>query len=113
MPFGIPQYVHGLTSVPLCVPFIFADSKKCRFGDSTSWLPFITEIVRICHSGYFGGRGAFCAVLDSCCCVVGWAWCTAKRGGYFTFLTIIDIIRARGTISFCMCGLQRWFSNSS
>ena len=36
--FGIPQYVqcilHGLTSVLLCVPFIFADSKKCRFGSS-------------------------------------------------------------------------------
>ena len=39
VPFGIPQYVqcllHGLTSVLLCVPFIFADSKKCQFGDST------------------------------------------------------------------------------
>ena len=37
VPFGIPQYVqrvlYGLTSVllcvPLCVPFIFADSEKC------------------------------------------------------------------------------------
>ena len=33
VPFGIPQYVqcilHGRTSVLLCVPFIFADSKKC------------------------------------------------------------------------------------
>ena len=39
VPFGIPQYVqcilHGLTSVLFCVPFIFADSEKCRFGDST------------------------------------------------------------------------------
>ena len=39
VPFGIPQYVkcilHGLTSVLLCVPFIFADSEKCRFGGST------------------------------------------------------------------------------
>ena len=39
VPFGIPQNVqyilHGLTSVLLCVPFIFADSKKCRFGGST------------------------------------------------------------------------------
>ena len=39
VPFGIPQYVqcilHGLTSVLLCTPFIFADSEKCRFGDST------------------------------------------------------------------------------
>ena len=39
VPFGIPQYVqyilHGLTSVLLCVPFIFADSEKCRFDDST------------------------------------------------------------------------------
>ena len=33
VPFGIPQYVqcifHGLTSVLLCVPFVFADSEKC------------------------------------------------------------------------------------
>ena len=39
VPFGIPQYVqcilHGLTSVLLCVPLIFADSEKCRFGGST------------------------------------------------------------------------------
>ena len=51
VPFGILQYVqrilHGLTSVLLCVPFIFTDSKKCRFGSSMWWLPFIMEIVRI------------------------------------------------------------------
>ena len=39
VPFGIPQYIqcilHGLTSLLLCVPFIFADSKRCRFGGST------------------------------------------------------------------------------
>ena len=33
VPFGILQYaqciLHGLTSVLLCVPFIFADSEKC------------------------------------------------------------------------------------
>ena len=33
VPFGIPQYVqcilHELTSVLLCVSFIFADSEKC------------------------------------------------------------------------------------
>ena len=33
VPFGILQYVQcilpGLTSVLLCVPFIFADSEKC------------------------------------------------------------------------------------
>jgi len=33
VPFGIPQYVRsilqGLTSVLLCAPFIFADSKRC------------------------------------------------------------------------------------
>ena len=37
VPFGILQYVqcilHGLVRVLLCVPFMFADSKKCRFGD--------------------------------------------------------------------------------
>ena len=39
VPFGIPQYVqcilHGLTSVLLCVPFIFADRERCQFGAST------------------------------------------------------------------------------
>ena len=39
VPFSILQYVqrilHGLTSVLVCVPFIFADSEKCRFGGST------------------------------------------------------------------------------
>ena len=38
VPFGIRQYVqhilHGLTSVLLCVPFIFADSERYRFGSS-------------------------------------------------------------------------------
>jgi len=33
VPFGIPQYVQcilqGLTSILLCVQFIFADSEKC------------------------------------------------------------------------------------
>ena len=69
VPFGIPQYVqcilHGLTSVLLCVPFIFADSGRCRFGGSVRWLPFVTETVCIFHSGYFDCRGAFQAVLDS------------------------------------------------
>ena len=39
VPFGFPQYIqyilHGLASVLLFVPFIFADSEKCRFGSST------------------------------------------------------------------------------
>jgi len=37
VPFGALQYVQcilqGLTSVLLCVLFIFADSEKCQFGD--------------------------------------------------------------------------------
>ena len=49
VPFGILQYVqcilHGLTSVLLCVPFIFVDRERCRFGASTRWLPFEMEIV--------------------------------------------------------------------
>ena len=69
MPYGIPQYVqcilHGLTSVLLCVPFMYADSERCRFGGSARWFPFTTEIIRIFHSGYFDCRGAFQIVLDS------------------------------------------------
>ena len=64
MPFGILQYVecilHGLTSVLFCVPFIFADSERCRFGGSAWWLLFIMEIIHIFHSDYFD-----CRVLDS------------------------------------------------
>ena len=47
VPFGIPQYVQcilrGLTSVLLCVPFIFADSEKHKFGGCTCWLPLHNE----------------------------------------------------------------------
>ena len=36
VPFGMPQYLkcifHGLTSILLCVPFVFADSKKWRLA---------------------------------------------------------------------------------
>ena len=43
VPFGIPQYVqcilHGLTSVLLCVPFIFADSEKCQLMVARDGLP--------------------------------------------------------------------------
>ena len=110
VPFGIPQYVqcilHGLTSVLFCVPFIFVDSEKCRFGNSTRWLPFLMEIVHIFHSGCFGCRGAFQIVLDLYCCVTGWTQPTTKCNGYFTFQTIIDITGPRGTISFGMHGLQ-------
>ena len=48
VPFGIPQYaqciLHGLTSVLLCVPFIFASSKKCRFGGSRYFLDFLRSL---------------------------------------------------------------------
>jgi len=51
VPFGMPQYVqwipHELTDVLLCMPFIFADSRKCQFGGGMCWLPFTTEIVYI------------------------------------------------------------------
>ena len=43
VPFGIPQYVqcilHGLTSVLLCVPFIFADSEKCQLAIARDGFP--------------------------------------------------------------------------
>ena len=43
VPFGIPQYVqcilHGLTSVLLCVPFIFADSKSVDLAVARDGFP--------------------------------------------------------------------------
>ena len=71
VPFGIPQYVqcilHGVTSVLLCVPFIFADSENVNLVMASL---HITEIVRTFHSGYFDNRGACQTVLDSYCCVM-------------------------------------------
>ena len=43
MPFDIPQYVqcilHGLTSVLLCVPLIFADSKSVDLAVACDGFP--------------------------------------------------------------------------
>jgi len=47
------------TSVLLCVPFIFADSERCRFGSTCGGFLCLTEIVYIFHSDYFYYRGAF------------------------------------------------------
>ena len=48
VPFGIPQYIqcilHGLTYILICVPFIFADSKKCRFGGSMFFFPTVKQL---------------------------------------------------------------------
>ena len=70
VPFGILQYVqyfiHGLISILLYIPFILADSERCRFGGSTQWLPFIMQIILFfIVRSYFDYRGAFQTVLDS------------------------------------------------
>jgi len=70
VPYGIPQYVQcilqGLTSVLLCVPFIFADADWVVAHDG---FLCATEIIHIFHSGYLDYRGAFQTVLDSYCSV--------------------------------------------
>jgi len=64
VPFGIPQYVqyilHGLTSVLLCVPFIFAHHEKCRFC-GTHVMASIRNRNR--PSGYFDCRDSFKQLL--------------------------------------------------
>ena len=54
VPFGIPQCVqyilHRITSVFFCVPFIFADSKRCQFGGIRDGYLCITEIVNECST---------------------------------------------------------------
>jgi len=50
---------HGITSVLLCVLFIFTNSEKCQFGGGTWWLPFTIEIVCIFHSGYFDYKAKY------------------------------------------------------
>jgi len=56
VPFGIPQYVYcilqGLTSVLLCVPFVFADNKSVNLVDARDDFLCITRNRRIVHSGY-------------------------------------------------------------
>ena len=65
MPFGILQYVqcilHGLTSVLLCVPFIFADNESVDLVVICDDFPWVMEssIVYILDRGYFDNRGAF------------------------------------------------------
>ena len=45
---------------------------KCvNLAVACEWLPFVTEIIHIFHSGYFDCRGAFQTILDSYCCVTG------------------------------------------
>ena len=53
--------LHGLTSVFLCVPFIFADNEKYQFGGAHDDFLCITEslVVLIFHRSYFNNRGAF------------------------------------------------------
>jgi len=64
VPFGIPKYIqcilHGLINALLYVPFIFAASKKCQFGDG---FLFVTEIFLIFHTVYFDYTVAFQFVL--------------------------------------------------
>jgi len=79
VPFGIPQYTkcipHALTSVLLCVQFIFADIQltlKCVdlvVAHDGLLCMRNAEIVRIVHSGYLDYRGAFRLGLDSYSCV--------------------------------------------
>ena len=111
MPFGIQQYIqyilHGLTSVLLCVPFIFADSESVDLAIACDGFSFVMEIVCIFHSGC---RGDFQTVFNLYCCVMGRIQPTTKHNGYFTFQMTIDITGVHNTISFV---LQRCFSNSS
>ena len=68
VPFGIPQCIQcmldGLSCVLLCVPFIFADSAKCRFTvvlckDSLR----LTGIVRVFHCDWVDCRDPSPSVL--------------------------------------------------
>ena len=60
VPFGTPQYVQyilqGLTSVLLCVPFIFADSESVNLVVARDGFLCITKIVRMFHGGYLDNR---------------------------------------------------------
>jgi len=72
--FGLSQYVcilHRLTSVLLSVPFIFVDRESVDLVVALDGFFYATEIIHIFYSGYFDYRGAFCAVLDLYCCVMG------------------------------------------
>ena len=61
--------LYRLTSVLLCVPFIFADSKKCYLLVAHDGFLCIKEIVRIFNSGYLDYESTFQLGLDLYCCV--------------------------------------------
>jgi len=71
VPFGIPQYVkcvlHGLTSVLLCVPFIFAKSVDLVVARD-DFLCMHNGNCLYFHSGYLDYRGAFRLDLDFLVC---------------------------------------------
>jgi len=73
VPFGIPQYVQcilqGLTSVLLCIPFIFTDSESVDLVVACDGFLCVMKIVHIFHGGYLDYSGDFQTVLDSYCCV--------------------------------------------
>jgi len=72
VPFSILQYIQRiLHGVLLCVPFIFADSKRYQFGGTRDGFLCVTKIIHIFHSSYFDYKGACQKVLDSYCCVTG------------------------------------------
>jgi len=82
---------NGLTSVILCVPFIFADSISCRFGSSMWWLPFIMEVVCIFHSGCFDDWFILLCKADN-------------------ILSILNDTIVHSTIAFLWCRMQEFTS---
>ena len=63
VPFGMLQLVHKYSSwtywchqLLICVPFIFADSERHRFGGTCDGLLCVMENIHNFHSGYFDYR---------------------------------------------------------
>ena len=65
------QYVqcilHGLTTVFLCVPFIFADRKAVAHDGFFCIMGYL--IISTFHRGHFDNRGAFQKVVYICTAV--------------------------------------------
>jgi len=84
VPFGTLQYMqcilHGLTSVLLCVPFIFADSKMCWLYNCTWLLPLHKSHIFIVAT--LITEVLFLISNDSYCCVTSHRFCMKNATCY-------------------------------
>jgi len=82
-------FLHGLTSALLCVPFIFADSKKSvNSVVSHDGFLFVIEKILYFSCWLLWLHSCFSNTSQS---ILGWMQLETKSNGYFAFQMIIDM----------------------